>query len=205
MIDAKSLFNREMDRIETIFNLGEFLKDNCYSNIGHFSDLYRIVLVYSLSAFDKLLHDLIKIGIGDIFTKKRAVTKKYLNEPIPMSIMESVYDKDLISAKIALDTAIYGKLRVISYQDPQKVSDGLSFIWDENQKWKKLSDSLNMNEEEVKQTLKLITSRRNSIVHESDIDPISLTKREIEQDDVKNNIVFLRSLGNAICEHVIVL
>lgn len=203
MNNAKTRFNEEMIRIRNLSLISKFLKENKYSESEHYDELNRTQLVWAVSAFDKLLHELIKVGIKDIFFGNRKATKKYSNESIPISVMTSIYNKDLFSASIEFEQAIYGKLKVLSFQNFQKIADGLSFIWDEGQKWQKLADKLSSSDEEIKQRLSLIVSRRNAIVHEADLDPVSLNKQDIKDEDIIENINFLEKLGNAICDYVI--
>ena len=138
-----------------------------------------------------------------IFIGNRAATKKYSNESLPISVMTSIYNKDLISASMIFKDAIYAKLRVLSFQSPDKIADGLSFIWDENQKWQKLADKLGSNDVTVKQRLNLVVTRRNAIVHEADLNPVSLNKQDIKSEDIIEIVNFLEKLGNVICDYVI--
>ena len=79
-------------------------------------------------------------------------------------------------------------MKTFSYQEPNKVADGLSYIWEEKQKWKKISVQMNMDERIVKTTLKLIADRRNSIVHEADIDPSTNQKYSINNTLAKKRV-----------------
>ena len=79
----------------------------------------------------------------------------------------------------------------------------LVFIWDENQKWQKLADKLGSNDVTVKQRLNLVVTRRNAIVHEADLNPVSLNKQDIKSEDIIEIVNFLEKLGNVICDYVI--
>lgn len=205
MNNAKILFNEEIDRIKSLSKIVECLRISQYSNEEHYEELNRLKLVWGLSAFDRLLHDLIREGVMEIFVGKRNPTQKYRGETIPISIMIDIYNKDLIPASEDFKTAIYTKLKTISYQSPEKIADGLSFIWDEKQKWKKLADKFgNITDKDIKSRLTLITTRRNFIVHEADRNPVTLEKYPLTDDEVNSNVIFLEKLGNAICDCVIV-
>lgn len=117
--------------------------------------------------------------------------------------MTSIYNKDLSSASMIFQDAIYAKLRVLSFQSPDKIADGLSFIWDESQKWQKLADKLGSNDAVVKKRLNLVVTRRNAIVHEADLNPVSLNKQDIKSEDIIEIVNFLEKLGNVICDYVI--
>lgn len=203
MNNAKARFNEEIIRIKDLSLISKFLKENEYPNQEHYDEINRTQLVWAVSAFDKLLHELINIGVSDIFFGNRAATKKYSNESLPISVMTSIYNKDLISASMIFKDAIHAKLRVLSFQSPDKIADGLSFIWDENQKWQKLADKLGSNDVTVKQRLNLVVTRRNAIVHEADLNPVSLNKQDIKSEDIIEIVNFLEKLGNVICDYVI--
>ena len=51
---------------------------------------------------------------------------------------------------------IIKKHKLLSFQDPAKIADGLSLIWNENQKWKQIALKMAMGENEVRTTLKTI-------------------------------------------------
>lgn len=60
-----------------------------------------------------------------------------------------------------------------------------------------------MTESDAKLRLKLIVSRRNAIVHEADLDPISNKKQMISQAEATEVAQFLLFLGNRICDLVV--
>lgn len=170
-----------------------------------FDDLLRAQLVNSLSALDKLIHDLIKIGIIDIFNGLRPPTPKYLAEPLKLEIYHELSNSnsgmdaiDLLARASIFEKAITEKLKFVSYQDPSKISDGLGYITSEKFKWKVISQHLSMDENTVKTQLKLIVSRRNSIVHEADINPQNLDKISIIQSDCEESMDFILKCGEAI-------
>ncbi|WP_242462649.1 HEPN domain-containing protein [Pseudomonas sp. OST1909] len=167
-----------------------------------FEDLLRSQVVYAVSAFDKLIHDLVRIGMLEIFTGARPPTPKYLSEPISIQI-----HSDLISASIPpkehiFEQAIFRKLKIVSYQDPIKVADGLSYIWDEGQKWQKISEKMAQPDSVIRTTLKLIADRRNTIVHEADIDPLTNEKLSITKSECEELTDFLHRCGNEIAKLV---
>ena len=70
-------------------------------------------------------------------------------------------------------------------------------------KWQKLADKLGSNDVTVKQRLNLVVTRRNAIVHEADLNPVSLNKQDIKSEDIIEIVNFLEKLGNVICDYVI--
>lgn len=171
------------------------------SSVGNafsFDDLLRSKIVYSVSAFDKLIHDLVRRGMVDIFIGNRVSTPKFNNEAISIQAAKQLATTSTPPPEVIFEQLVQAKLKIMSFQEPDKVSDGLSYIWPEQQKWARIAAKIGEDERHIKTKLKLISSRRNSIVHEADMDPMTHTKLPIskpEADDITN---FLLKLGNAI-------
>ena len=197
-------FEKNLNEVKNLSAVYQYLESNINVPIC-FDDILRSQIVYSLSAFDKFIHDLVKIGIIQIFNGSRPPTPKYSSEPLKMELYHELLNAsdDLLDTIVAskaniFERAISEKLKYISYQDPSKVSEGLSYICIESQKWKIISESLSTNEKDTKIKLKLIVSRRNSIVHEADIDPQTLDKIPIFKSDCEDAVNFLLECGTAI-------
>ena len=202
MYSALKLFKANIEEAKNLTSLYEYLENSIRSPLS-FDDLLRSQIVYSVSAFDKLIHDVILIGMMEIFTYKRQPTPKYLAEPISTSVYN-----DLISATVPpkehiFEKAIIEKLKTISYQDPKKVAEGLSYIWDEKQKWQKIAIGMATDDKTVRTTLKLIVDRRNTIVHEADINPSTNQKYSIDKNECQSITEFLCKCGEKIVSLVI--
>jgi hypothetical protein len=104
---------------------------------------------------------------------------------------------------LTFEQEIARKLKVVSYQDPQKVADGLSYIWDEKDKWGKIGRQMGWDPDNAKTKLKLIADRRNAIVHESDMDPISNVKNPISRTECRDVTDFIELCGKSIAQLVI--
>jgi hypothetical protein len=78
------------------------------------------------------------------------------------------------------------------------VAKGLSYIWNEPQKWQKIASNMAMDTETVKTELKLIVDQRNRIVHEADINPLTNQKYSITKSDCQSATNFLKKAGEAI-------
>lgn len=170
---------------------------------GSFDDLLRSQLVYAVSAFDKLIHDLVRIGMVQAFMGLRPSTEKYLNEGIQLRRLSLLSPGSIPPPAVAFEQIIREKLSVLSFQDPKKLADGLSFIWPEAQKWQVLAGALGMSSDDARTTLGLIATRRNAIVHEADLDPLTHRKQPITRQEAADATSFLRRLGTAICDQVI--
>ena len=79
MYRALTLFKANIEDAKNLTALYEYLENYITSPLS-FEDLLRAQIVYSVSAFDKLIHDVIRIGMLEIFDNRRPSTRKYLAE-----------------------------------------------------------------------------------------------------------------------------
>lgn len=159
--------------------------------------------VQSVSALDKLIHDLIRAGMVEIFQGKRPKTKKYGNFSIDMDTYN-----ELLGNKGAVDVSFLAQTifekRVIavhkknSYQDAEHIADGLACIWNEPHKWQVIADYLAMPEKNCKTKLNIICSRRNQIVHQCDCQDSTFEPQELFNEDIIDIKQFILNLGSAI-------
>src|SRR5579862_3851877 len=197
MRNALATFNASIADAKNLSGLYDFLTASIVSPLSY-EDLLRSQIVYSVSAFDKLMHDLIRIGMVAAFVGTRPPTVKYFGESITIELHGALVSATVPPKEYVFEQEVVKKLRVMSFQDPVKVAEGLSFIWDEKHKWQKISGVMGQDADDVRKQLKLISVRRNAIVHESDIDPFSNTKTSITRVECAEVTDFLSECGNAI-------
>ena len=162
MLNALSVFENNITRAREIGPLYDYLIGKMPPAM-EFDDLLRSQIVYSVSAFDKLIHDLVKIGMVEIFTGTRAATPKYLSESIPLSKYNEMLAATLPPKEFIFTQFVVNKLKTISYQDPKIVADGLSYIWAEEHKWQRIAQTMGQEQHVVTTQLRLIINRRNYI------------------------------------------
>lgn len=197
MLRAITTFRENIRDINAITALHNHLTTAMGSAVN-LDDLLRSKIVYSVSALDKLMHDTITTGMVEIFSGTRLATPKYLTEPIPTAVMQEIISASVVPPVVIYESAIRAKLKILSFQDPDKISDGLSYIWPESQKWQKIAAAAGEEASVMRTTLKLIVTRRNAIVHEGDIDPISNSKIPITATEAEDTVQFLIKVGETI-------
>nr|WP_196759349.1 HEPN domain-containing protein [Pandoraea pnomenusa] len=168
-----------------------------------FDDLLRSQVVNAVSAFDKLMHDLIRIGMVRIFENQRPATGKYLNEAIALQHLPGLAAGAVPPPPVRFEEIVREKLSTLSFQDPTKIADGLSYIWDASQKWQQIAQGLGMTDDDAKRKQRLIVTRRNAIVHEADLDPVTNQKQTITRAEATDISTFLLALGNRIFDLVV--
>lgn len=178
MRNALALFNSNIASAKDAGSIYDYLAGAVASPLS-FDDLLRSQIVYSVSAFDKLIHDLVRIGMVETYLGQRPATDKYLNESISLKIHVELITTSIPPNVHIFEQALFQKFKFVSYQFPDKVADGLSYIWDENQKWQKIAGKMGISDSMARKSLKLIADRRNAIVHEADIDPVTNKKLRV--------------------------
>ena len=195
MLEAYRQFRQMMEDIENIAAIYDFMElQNSHIDL---SDLLRWQYVQSVSAFDKLIHDLIRIGMIEIFQSKRAPTKKYIEFPINMGTYLMMVDSPLFLEDI-LEQRLVLYYKQFAFQDPKKVADGLAYIWSAGDKWKEIAQEIGDSKESCVTRLRNISSRRNQIVHQGDYPDRWSDRQAIFKDDVVLVKEFMIALGKAI-------
>ena len=202
MLNAKAVFHRNISQANELGGLYDYLSTSV-AIPEQFEDLLRSQVVNAVSAFDKLMHDLIRIGMVKIFENQRPSTSKYLSETIAIQHLPSLLASAVPPPPVRFEEIVREKLSKLSFQDPTKVADGLSYIWNEPQRWQQIALGLGMSDDEAKRKLRLIITRRNAIVHEADLDPVTSQKQSITRAEATDIADFLRALGDRICDLVV--
>jgi len=202
MLNAKGVFHKNIQQVHELGAVYDHLS-NLLDIPKQFDDLLRSQIVNAVSAFDKLMHDLIRIGMVKIFENQRPSTGKYMNETIAIQHLPTLMAGAIPPAAVRFENIVREKLSKLSFQDPTKIADGLSYIWDENQKWQQIALGLGMSDGDAKIKQKLIVTRRNAIVHEADLDPVNNQKQTITRAEATDIANFLLALGDRICDLVV--
>lgn len=178
------------------------------------SDILRAQIVNSVSAFDRLIHELVNIGVIEMFLGQRVKTKKFLNQPFkaetliksiefskPGYIPTSIND----NPQFLVEKEMREKMSYLAFEAPDKVKDALSYIWDMDHKMQAIAIDMalpgtdsNAKQKKLEQELQLIVDRRNQIAHEGDVDPATNTKRSITKEMAQDSIDFMEKLGLSI-------
>lgn len=201
MYNAFLNFKNNLEESKALSALYSYLMEAVHTPMPY-DDVLRAQFVYSVSAFDKFMHDIILIGLVDTYIGSRPPTEKYHGEVLPMRTINILSSSTLPPPEFHFREAMRAKLKIVSYQDPGKISDGLSYIWRENQKWVKVAANMGLTDDAVKRKLRLIADRRNAIVHESDMNPATQRKFEIDVESTNEITQFLEDCGSAIYDLV---
>jgi hypothetical protein len=194
---AKAEFDENLKRINDISAIITHLTIQVRMSEMDVGELLRSQIVYAVSALDKLIHELIKTGMIYTYQSLRAPTGAYKKYTLSLDVMKDMHS-GLVPAENVLEQHIMLTHKHLAFQDPDKVSQGLSLIWAETHKWAAIASSLGGNEADIKTRLKNIVARRNQIVHEADRDLSSGLIQPISRADTNDIVDFITRLGNAI-------
>jgi hypothetical protein len=201
MLNSLAAFQQNIRSARELGPLHDYLAASVTTPLN-LSDLLRSQIVYSVSAFDKLMHDIVRIGMVDTFIGRRPATQKYLAEKITMEAFNSINTATIPPREHFYEQHLVAKFKIHSFQDPDKVADALSYIWTEQNKWQAIGAAMTMDANTVKTRLRLIVDRRNFIVHEADTDITTGLKRPITPADCNLALTFLENCGEKIVELV---
>lgn len=208
---AHIMFSNNINSIRDLDTLYHLLKDT-QRLPNDLSDLLRAEIVYAVSALDKLVHELVRIGMIQTLKGQRLKTATFEGFTLSVKTMERIKDTTILSSNPSFipssnsdlpeywfEQEIILKHKSISYQDPKKITEGLSLIWKEEYKWQKIAVEMSVADEKtLKRQLEVIVNRRNQIVHEADMDIVLGVRTGIDANDVKDTVDFIEKLGNAI-------
>ncbi len=211
---AHRQFLSNLQRVQDLHSLHAFLKHQQQLSTD-LSDLLRAEVVYVISALDKLIHELVRIGMLQSFNGNRPKTPKFFQFTVSAQTLDKIKTASIENIQNPnrpqlpenlpeywFEQEIVLKHKAISYQAPDKIADGLSLIWAHSYKWQQIAQKMGSDETQVKTSLKNIENRRNQIVHEADINLFTGLKQEIDESDVQSDIDFIQKLGNAIFDCV---
>ena len=163
-------------------------------------------LVDIISFLDRYIHELVRVGMLDIFLGKRPPTRQFNTFNISSkSLLElSKYDVKVPLEEIEiykiLNDEIVVKNGFLAFQHPNKISDALSYVWPTTHKWQLIAQQMGggYTSDKVTDQLILLVERRNKIVHEGDMDGVNKCKIDIEKSYVDDSIAFVKKMVDAL-------
>lgn len=132
------------------------------------SDLLRSEWVMAVSALDKFIHDLTRLGMLECHANTRTKTDSFNRFQVPLSQASSLVEVG--TAHVALEAEIRTRHSHLSFQHPDKIADAVR-LFSSVQLWEAVGATLGLSSRDAKVTLGLIVDRRNKIAHEADMDP----------------------------------
>ena len=133
-----------------------------------FSDILRAAFVLAVSALDYYIHEVVRIGMLEIYRGQRPETPAFSRFQISLSSLRQALN-EAASNDYLLENEIRQRHSYQSFQRPDKIADAIRLISDK-QLWKEVAVKMDIPAQEIKEQLSLIIARRDQIAHEADID-----------------------------------
>ena len=170
------------------------------------TDVLRSGLVMSVSALDHFIHEIVRLGMLEVYRGERTATPAFLRFQVTLEgVLEAV---SAPNSGEWLESQIRERHGHQSFQTPNHVAEAVRLISDV-MLWNEVAASLGMNRQDVTETLNLIVQRRNSIAHEADIMPdyagqiaYSSLRSPIDETLVDNAANFIERVAEAIYDLV---
>ncbi len=162
----------------------------------------RFVWIAAVSAMDHYVSRLIIEKATFAFGNKLPLQAKLLSDMISFSNAIALRDADPVNAVLVFRTLLDTAIRFKSFQHPDKISDGLSYIWPEKHKWKFISNKISMDEISIKRKLSSIIDRRNLISHNGDYDETAEKKLAVSKEDAREVVDFIARIVSIIDDAV---
>lgn len=198
MTSAITLFQSLISQTAVPKGLFHYIKDQKVPIDA--SDLLRWEWVLGISALDKYIHDIVRIGMVEQFLGLRTKTNKFNNFRIDMTKYTDL--RTSLSPEIEFENEIKRQHGYLAFQHPDKLVDALSYIWSEEHKWDAISRNMPspISASDLKTKLNNIVIRRDQIVHEGDCFAASLPLQQqpINEADTDDVISFITELVQAI-------
>ena len=161
-------------------------------------DILRAQFVMIVSALDCYIHDVVKIGMLEIYLGQRISSKTTEKYPINLTILQQIENAPDEQTKLAfLEKHIQSKNSEDSFQSPKGIEYALNLI-NIDKIWTRLSPEMGKQPDDIRKQLALVVDRRNKIAHESDRDNLSGGKTAIDKILVNNTISFIDNLCESI-------
>jgi hypothetical protein len=161
-------------------------------------DILRAQFVMIVSALDCYIHDVVRIGMLEIYSGGRNPSKNTEKYSINLTTLQQIEKAPDEQTKLAfLEKHIQTKNTEESFQSPKSIEYALGLI-NIDKIWTKLSSKMNLPPDDIKKQLALVVDRRNKIAHESDRDNLTGSKIIIDKTLIDNTISFIDNLCQAI-------
>lgn len=160
------------------------------------SDLRRAALVQGVSAFDHFVHEEVRVRMLALQRQSGSSWPQgFQRFQVSMGSLERALNQQDVSW---LDDEIRQQHGHRSFQHPNKVADAVRCVSDV-QLWNAVGVWMGTDANTVKTQLAVIVERRNSIVHQADLDPTPPRSRyPISDWLVRNALAFLDDTAEAL-------
>ena len=195
MQSAIEQFRANIQRVHALGSIYQALNAQTTEALD-LSDLLRSEWVMAVSALDHYVHELVKLGMLEIYRGYRPQTDAFSQFQITLgSALQAVNSP---GNHEWLEDQIRARHSHLSFQTPDNIANAIRLISPESL-WSEVAAKLIRTPQDTRERLSLIVNRRNQIAHESDMDPTYLNTRwPINYNQVNDAVTFIENLAEAI-------
>ena len=193
-IDNFNLHILELKKLDDIFKYNARLLTAGIDISG----LLRAEIVFAVSALDQFIHAVLIYKAMDILKNGKPQSASFYNLTIGLnSVSLFLNNTNAIDAFPIIEKEIRTNLGWKSFQQPDKIAEALKIVCDKKI-WDEVSGIMGISTQVLKEQLKLIVKRRESIAHEADFDLVNQCQYPIDRASTKDSVNFVISLVYAI-------
>jgi hypothetical protein len=200
-------FDRQIQRARDLVGTAVALETSLTGAMD-VSDLFRGAFVQAVSALDTFIHAEVKARMIAAFAAGGPFTPAFDRYRVSLaSVRLALANQGNPGAQLNwLDSEVQEQHSYLSFQQPDKIADAVRLVsgvklWDEVANYLGQGPvGADPGSKVVKRRLTLIVDRRNTIVHESDLDPTPPGDRLYPMDraTAEGAIDFVEAVGRAI-------
>lgn len=200
-----SHFNSAWERCEELAALHSYLSSHLTGAIKP-DEILRAEWVSRVSALDLYVHELVAQNMLAVFNGARATSPAYSKFQIPTETLSRIRSANSSTeASQYFDLEVRTRLGFNSYQDPEKIADGIRLV-SPIELWNEVALHLGATQQtklvqarSLKRSLSIIVERRNKIAHEGDLQPtLPRLPWPIAKEDLQHVKSTIESLVRAI-------
>lgn len=169
-------------------------------------ELLRAEWVSRVSALDLYVHELVSQKMSEIFDGTRPICSGFKRFSIAGDTMIRIRTaRNLAEQCSAFDLEIRSRLGFSTFQDPEKIAEGIRLIsdvalWNEIASFQGATPATQVQRaKSAKLELSLIVERRNKIAHEGDLQPGALrTPWPLQRADLQHVSAVIKGIVDAL-------
>ena len=160
-------FRVNIDRVRNLGAIFKALRSQT-TEVLDLSDILRAELVMGVSALDHYVHELVRLGMLEIYHGHRIAPPAFLRFQVTLdNIIQGIANP---ADDSWLEDQIRSRHGYQSFQRPDKIAGAIRLI-SSVQLWNEVAQHSGMTAQQVKQKLTLVVERRDKIAHEADMNP----------------------------------
>jgi hypothetical protein len=199
-------FNAHIERARDLVGITNAIRANS-AGVLDLSDIYRAAFVQGVSALDTFIHAEVRARMLEAFAWQSGHTPAFGRFRVSLgSLGDARGPSGLTASDLTwLDSEIREQHSYLSFQQPDKVADAIRLV-SPVKLWSAVASEMGVRavgespEQVVKRRLALIVDRRNTIVHESDLDPTppGTTQYPMDEATALDALEFLQNMTASI-------